>query len=261
MTDISNENYSENTPDNSQGTEQKENNPQVSEFSAEIRNTIIELLKHGSLTFAERPNMYKTLCSYQNEISSYLRNINILLAHNEEMGVAYIKNLYREEEAAQQKTDDILEEQDDFDDDSHLISSRTLSEFDSIVILVLRKYYHERYNSGETNVFLDVDQISSLLIPYVGVANSATRTIEKINGTLTKLQEKRLIRKESGNFGDRVEVLPLIRFVINAEFMTQLLEEYHNKLLTRYTEEELEKVMKAAEQEQDPVQVREQVRP
>ncbi len=251
MTDISNENYSENTPDNSQGTEQKENNPQVSEFSAEIRNTIIELLKHGSLTFAERPNMYKTLCSYQNEISSYLRNINILLAHNEEMGVAYIKNLYREEEAAQQKTDDILEEQDDFDDDSHLISSRTLSEFDSIVILVLRKYYHERYNSGETNVFLDVDQISSLLIPYVGVANSATRTIEKINGTLTKLQEKRLIRKESGNFGDRVEVLPLIRFVINAEFMTQLLEEYHNKLLTRYTEEELENVMKAAEQEQE----------
>lgn len=251
MTDISNENYSENAPDNSQGTEQKENNPQVSEFSAEIRNTIIELLKHGSLTFAERPNMYKTLCSYQNEISSYLRNINILLAHNEEMGVAYIKNLYREEEAAQQKTDDILEEQDDFDDDSHLISSRTLSEFDSIVILVLRKYYHERYNSGETNVFLDVDQISSLLIPYVGVANSATRTIEKINGTLTKLQEKRLIRKESGNFGDRVEVLPLIRFVINAEFMTQLLEEYHNKLLTRYTEEELEKVMKAAEQEQE----------
>ena len=251
MTDISNENYSENTPDNSQGTEQKENNPQVSEFSAEIRNTIIELLKHGSLTFAERPNMYKTLCSYQNEISSYLRNINILLAHNEEMGVAYIKNLYLEEEAAQQKTDDILEEQDDFDDDSHLISSRTLSEFDSIVILVLRKYYHERYNSGETNVFLDVDQISSLLIPYVGVANSATRTIEKINGTLTKLQEKRLIRKESGNFGDRVEVLPLIRFVINAEFMTQLLEEYHNKLLTRYTEEELEKVMKAAEQEQE----------
>ena len=251
MTDISSENYSENTPDNSQGTEQKENNPQVSEFSAEIRNTIIELLKHGSLTFAERPNMYKTLCSYQNEISSYLRNINILLAHNEEMGVAYIKNLYREEEAAQQKTDDILEEQDDFDDDSHLISSRTLSEFDSIVILVLRKYYHERYNSGETNVFLDVDQISSLLIPYVGVANSATRTIEKINGTLTKLQEKRLIRKESGNFGDRVEVLPLIRFVINAEFMTQLLEEYHNKLLTRYTEEELEKVMKAAEQEQE----------
>jgi hypothetical protein len=251
VTDISNENYSENTPDNSQGTEQKENNPQVSEFSAEIRNTIIELLKHGSLTFAERPNMYKTLCSYQNEISSYLRNINILLAHNEEMGVAYIKNLYREEEAAQQKTDDILEEQDDFDDDSHLISSRTLSEFDSIVILVLRKYYHERYNSGETNVFLDVDQISSLLIPYVGVANSATRTIEKINGTLTKLQEKRLIRKESGNFGDRVEVLPLIRFVINAEFMTQLLEEYHNKLLTRYTEEELEKIMKAAEQEQE----------
>lgn len=251
MTDISNENYSENAPDNSQGTEQKENNPQVSEFSAEIRNTIIELMKHGSLTFAERPNMYKTLCSYQNEISSYLRNINILLAHNEEMGVAYIKNLYREEEAAQQKTDDILEEQDDFDDDSHLISSRTLSEFDSIVILVLRKYYHERYNSGETNVFLDVDQISSLLIPYVGVANSATRTIEKINGTLTKLQEKRLIRKESGNFGDRVEVLPLIRFVINAEFMTQLLEEYHNKLLTRYTEEELEKVMKAAEQEQE----------
>lgn len=167
------------------------------------------------------------------------------------MGVAYIKNLYREEEAAQQKIDDILEEQDDFDDDSHLISSRTLSEFDSIVILVLRKYYHERYNSGETNVFLDVDQISSLLIPYVGVANSATRTIEKINGTLTKLQEKRLIRKESGNFGDRVEVLPLIRFVINAEFMTQLLEEYHNKLLTRYTEEELEKVMKAAEQEQE----------
>ena len=251
MTDISNENYSENTPDNSQGTEQKENNPQVSEFSAEIRNTIIELLKHGSLTFAERPNMYKTLCSYQNEISSYLRNINILLAHNEEMGVAYIKNLYREEEAAQQKTDDILEEQDDFDDDSHLISSRTLSEFDSIVILVLRKYYHERYNSGETNVFLDVDQISSLLIPYVGVANSATRTIEKINGTLTKLQEKRLIRKESGNFGDRVEVLPLIRFVINAEFMTQLLEEYHNKLLTRYTEEELEKVMKDAEKKQE----------
>lgn len=243
MSDLNNEeNFNE-----EQESNVKKGSGQTSEFSAEIRNTIIELLKHGSITFDERPNLYKTLNSYQNEISSYLRNINILLAHNEEMGVAYIKNLYREEEAS--RSDDDLSDEENFDDDSHLISSRTLSEFDSIVILVLRKYYHERYNSGETKVFVDVDRINSLIIPYVGVSNSNTRALEKINGTLTKLQEKRLVRKENGAYGDRVEIMPLIRFVINAEFMKQLLEEYHNKLLTKYTEEQLEKIIRTAEQE------------
>ena len=45
-----------------------------------------------------------------------------------------------------------------------------------------------------------------------------------------------------------VEKLKMI-FVINAEFMKQLLEEYHNKLLTKYTEEQLEKIIRTAEQE------------
>ena len=94
-----------------------------------------------------------------------------------------------------------------------------------------------------------MDRINSLIIPYVGVSNSNTRALEKINGTLTKLQEKRLVRKENGAYGDRVEIMPLIRFVINAEFMKQLLEEYHNKLLTKYTEEQLEKIIRTAEQE------------
>ena len=31
--------------------------------------------------------------------------------------------------------------------------------------------------------------------------------------------------------------------------MKQLLEEYHNKLLTKYTEEQLEKIIRTAEQE------------
>ena len=57
------------------------------------------------------------------------------------------------------------------------------------------------------------------------------------------------MRKENGAYGDRVEIMPLIRFVINAEFMKQLLEEYHNKLLTKYTEEQLEKIIRTAEQE------------
>lgn len=242
---MSDNNYEEIEEREGRIAEAKDSTP---EFSAEIRNTIIELLKHGSLTFSEKPNLYKTMCSYEKQISVYLRNINILLAHNEELGVAYIRNLYREDEV-QGEDEDILEP--NLDDDSHLISSRTLSEFDSIVILVLRKFYHERFSSGETRVFIDLDRISNLLIPYVGISNSTTRTLEKINGTLAKLQEKRLVRKESGNYGDRVEILPLMRFVINAEFMKQLLDEYHAKLLTKFTEEELQQKIGTTSEEKN----------
>lgn len=234
---------------NSNDQEQNQKNLKQPSFNLEIRKTIIELLKYGSLSHDDRPALYKTLCANENEISAYLRNINILLAHSEEMGLAYIKNLNREEEMSKTSEDELEETDENFEDETFLISSRTMSEFDSVVLLVLRKFYQERYNAGENQVFIDLERINSLLVPYLDLQNSKTRALERINGSLAKFRDKRLVRLENGIYGDRVQILPLMRFVVNAEFMTKLLDEYHNKLLTKYTEEEIEKLKSVAEQE------------
>lgn len=229
------------------------------EFSQNIRNIIIELLKKGNMQQSEHEARFKELFIHKDEISAYLRNINLKLQISEENGLAYIENLRREEEITNEENaiseaDNQNAPTEDFDKDNFLIVSRKLQVFDTLVLLVIRKYYHERYTSGETTIVMDYDRIENMLTPYHDITASSQTLKKRIGGVLNRLEEKKLIKILPGEDEDRIMVSPLIRYVVNAEFMKSLLEEY-NKLISQPISNRRKKAMaNATSMEEDEVE-------
>ena len=100
-----------------------------------------------------------------------------------------------------------------------------LSLFDTLILIVLRKYYQEREATGEQRVFIDIDRIESNLTPFTPLTNSTSLERKKLKATIKRFVEKRLLNTVQNN-EDRYEITPVIRYVVNAEFLETLLEEY-----------------------------------
>lgn len=73
---------------------------QVMEAKPQLRNLIVELLRSGSVLYDLNSEQYKLLRVPENQIfiKSLLRNLNLDLIINPEMGLCYIRNLQRIEE-------------------------------------------------------------------------------------------------------------------------------------------------------------------
>ena len=136
---------------------------------------------------------------------------------NSENGLAYIRNLERDESEN--------EGENSVDDDS-LISRSFLTPFKSVLILILRKYYHERFSNGETEIVIDIDYIKNALTPYLELSVSDSRDNKKLNGALKDLAELKLIKRLCSEDSDRILITPLIRYVIDVEKMQKMLEEF-----------------------------------
>lgn len=196
-----------------------DNSKLVREVDARLRNVIIELLKSGSIVYSVDSHQYKLLTLPDNLlfVKSYLRNLNLEVVFNSENGLAYIRNLERDE------SED--EGENSVDDDS-LISRSFLTPFKSVLILILRKYYHERFSNGETEIVIDIDYIKNALTPYLELSVSDSRDNKKLNGALKDLAEHKLIKRLCSEDSDRILITPLIRYVIDVEKMQKMLEEF-----------------------------------
>lgn len=198
---------------------------QVMEASPKLRNLIVELLRSGSVLYDLDSEQYKLLRSGENLvfIRSLLRNLNLDLVVNPEVGLAFIRNLQRIEEIAD-------DEEEDPDDkavrDRFLISRTVLTPFKAVLILVLRKYYQERYANGETEIVTDIDYIRNALMPYLKTTVSESKDNRKLNGALKDLAEYHLIKRLSSEDDDRFQILPLIRYVIDVNKLEDMLEKF-----------------------------------
>jgi len=126
----------------------------------------------------------------------------------------------------------LLQQQDqaDFEDEeerSALISRRTLSLYDTLLLLVLRKHYQERQSVGEHQVIIDIDRIESQLAPFLPLTNSSRSDRRKLSGAITKMKEKKLLSSVRGD-DERLEITPVIRYVVSAEFLERMLAEYQS---------------------------------
>lgn len=211
---------SNNLTDDYFDSEENIQNPNVvKEADARLRNIIIELLKSGSIVYTIDSAEYKKLIMPENMtfVKSYLRNLNLEVVFNSENGLVYIRNLERDDE------DD---ESENSVEDSSLINRAYLTPFKSVLILILRKYYHERFANGETEIVVDIDYIKNALTPYLELSVSESRDSKKLNGALKDLAEYKLIKKLNSEDGDRYLITPLIRYVIDVEKMEKMLEEF-----------------------------------
>ena len=208
---------------------ESDNQNLVKEADAKVRNIIVDLLKTGSVQFELDSEQYKLLRKKENEdfIRSYLRNINIELVVDPDIGLAYIKNLNREDEIADAEDEAQLDpESEAFVEDKFLINKSVLTPFKSIMILILRKYYQERFSQGESSIVIDIDYIKNALLPYMNISVSDRKDQQKLNGALRDLCEYHLLKRLPSEDNDRFLILPLIRFVVDLNKLNELLEEF-----------------------------------
>lgn len=208
---------------------ESDNQNLVKEADAKVRNIIVDLLKTGSVQFELDSEQYKLLRKKENEdfIRSYLRNINIELVVDPDIGLAYIKNLNREDEIADAEDETQLDpESEAFVEDKFLINKSVLTPFKSILILILRKYYQERFSQGESSIVIDIDYIKNALLPYMNISVSDRKDQQKLNGALRDLCEYHLLKRLPSEDNDRFLILPLIRFVVDLNKLNELLEEF-----------------------------------
>ncbi len=208
---------------------ERDNQNLVKEADAKVRNIIVDLLKTGSVQFELDSEQYKLLRKKENEdfIRSYLRNINIELVVDPDIGLAYIKNLNREDEIADAEDETQLDpESEAFVEDKFLINKSVLTPFKSILILILRKYYQERFSQGESSIVIDIDYIKNALLPYMNISVSDRKDQQKLNGALRDLCEYHLLKRLPSEDNDRFLILPLIRFVVDLNKLNELLEEF-----------------------------------
>lgn len=177
----------------------------------EARRALVSLLKYGVILAAQKGKLFDSICRYQSAVRSHLADVYLKLVLDEKTGVAFVAG---------------LDESDDEDfDAASLITRRTLSLYDTLLLLVLRKHYQERENSGEQRIIIDIERIEANLSPFLPLTNSMKSDRRKLISALKKMLEKRILSMVRGS-GDRFEITPIIRYVVNAQFLEQMLKEY-----------------------------------
>ncbi len=177
----------------------------------EARRALVSLLKYGVVLAAQKGKLFDSICRYQSAVRNHLADVYLKLVLDEKTGVAFVAQ---------------LDESDDEDSDAvSLITRRTLSLYDTLLLLVLRKHYQERESSGEQRIIIDIERLEANLSPFLPLTNSMKSDRRKLISALKKMLEKRILSMVRGS-GDRFEITPIIRYVVNAEFLEQMLEEY-----------------------------------
>lgn len=186
----------------------------------EIRRTLVSLLRVGVVLAAQKPKLFETLCRHQAAIGIHLANMYLRLLLDEPGGVAFVLQQDLEE--------------DDETETISLINRRTLSLYDTLLLLVLRKHYQERERAGEQRVIIDLERIESHLTPFLPLTNNSKADRKKLNAALDKMAERYILSAIRGE-SERYEITPVIRYVVNADFLEKMLAEYERLALNAET--------------------------
>ncbi|QIL91953.1 DUF4194 domain-containing protein [Microbulbifer sp. SH-1] len=178
----------------------------------EARRALVYLLKKGVILFAEKRLLFEALCRYRAGIEQQLDNMYLRLLLDDKAGIA------------------LLRQREDTDDDEDgevvtLITPRTLTLYDTLLLLVLRKHFQERETSGERQIIIDLEQIEARLTPFLPLTNNSRLERRTLTGALAKLKERKILASVRGE-DERFEITPAIRYLVSADFLQQLLGEY-----------------------------------
>lgn len=178
----------------------------------EARRALVALMRHGVIMASDKRVLFDNLCRHQPLIEDHLADMYLRLLVDPKAGLAML---------LQQDASDEVEEE-----VSSLVTRRTLSLYDTLLLLVLRKHYQERETAGEQRIFIDIERIEAQLSPFLPLTQSTRTDRQRLSGALKRMTERRLLSRARGE-EERFEITPVIRYVVNAEFLEELLEKYH----------------------------------
>lgn len=178
-------------------------------FPEELKAALVLLLKRGTVLAKSKPALYQLFLRHQNVARSYLAKLYLSLVIDQQAGIVFIASEETDDEQAQPS----------------LISKRTLSLYDTLVILILRKHYQDREATGEQTITIDSDTLLSRLVPFIALTQNSADDRKKLLTSLNKMSERQVLRVISGS-EDRYEITPLIRYVVSADVLERLLADY-----------------------------------
>lgn len=194
------------------------------EMPAIAKKTLVYLMRQGVILQSQKPQVFANVLQYQEMIIRHLSEVYLSLIVDERQGVLFIaRSDYQESQDEQNNADDEMSDEEDI---SSLISRRTVSIYDSLLLLILRKYYQERENAGEQQIVIDVDKLEGLFLPFSPLTNYETKERNKLINKLKSFAKSYKILQSIRNSDERFEITPMIRYVVNADFLNAMLSEY-----------------------------------
>ncbi|HGS7893544.1 DUF4194 domain-containing protein [Pseudomonas aeruginosa] len=179
----------------------------------EARRALVLLLRQGVVMADSKRLAFEALCRHEGLIAEHLGNMFMRMLLDMKAGIAILLQ------------QEVAEQGEEADEASRLINKRTLSLYDTLLLLVLRKYYQERETAGEQKIIIDIERIEALMTPFLPLTYSSRSERRTLNGSLALLKDKRLISAVRGD-DERFEITSVIRYVVNADFLERLLKEY-----------------------------------
>lgn len=193
------------------------------EMPHEARRVLVYLMRQGAIIATQKPKLYQSLGRYQTQVRRHLAEVYLRLVLDEKAGIAFVGR-YEQVDGTESESS----EQDNTEHDDafvSLIARRTLSLYDTLLLLVLRRHYQERESAGEQKVTVDVERLESYLTPFLPLTNHAKADRKKLNAAIQRLISKKLLSAIRGS-DDRYEITPIIRYVVDAAFLESMLEDY-----------------------------------
>ncbi len=191
--------------------------PSSGRLPPEARRALVNLMRQGVIMADSKRVLFEALCRYEALIQDHLADMYMRLLIDQKAGLALVLQ--------QEITGDV----EDDDEVTSLISRRTLSLYDTLLLLVLRKHYQEREAAGAQRVFIDIDRIEVQLTPCLPLVNSSRSDRRQLNGALNTMKDRRILAAVRGD-EERFEITPVIRYVVNAVFLEEMLQAYQNLL-------------------------------
>lgn len=186
----------------------------------EARRVLVHLMRAGVIIAAQKPKLFELLCRYETLVRNHLAEVYLKLVLDSRTGVAFVAS--HDNEFAADNADESDETDGEF---SALIVKRTLTLYDTLILLVLRKHYQERESAGEQKITVDIERLESFLIPFLPLTDHASLDRKRLVTRVKEMVRRKVLTTIRGT-EDRYEITPIIRYVVNADFLENMLEEY-----------------------------------
>ena len=200
-----------NEPNGREGPQDLE--PTAGRLSPEARRAVIELLRQGVVFADTRRLVFNAIRTHHAVIADHLADMQLRVLIDEPAGLALLLSA---------RPNGIDE---DDDETASLISRRTLAVYDTLLLIVLRKHFLDRETAGDVRIRIDVAQIEALMMPFLPLSGSTRSDRKKLNGAIEGMKKRKILNAVRGE-DERIEISPVIRYVVNVEYLEHLLGEY-----------------------------------
>ena len=209
-----------------------------SDMPHDARRVLVHLMRQGSVMASQKPKLFEQLCRYELPIRKHLSEVYLQLVLDQKSGVAFLAST-ASEHVGNAEDEGLEDEAADSDESATLIPKRTLSLFDTLILLVLRKHYQDRESAGEQKITSDIERLESYLTPFLPITDHASKDRKKLLVRVKEMVKRKVLSTIRGE-EDRYEITPIIRYVVNAGFLETMLAEYTALAQEQLNETDLE---------------------